>query len=371
MIYVTRYRIYPSNLIKDEIFRQFGICTTIRNIFLDRGNFDKRQLPILKQECPEFKTVHSVVLQNLVDQIKDNIKALHRLKKNGKRVGRLRHKPVRSMIYEQTGFKLTKSDLELSKIGKMKIRISRPIPGTIKQIVLKFTPSHKWFVSIISRDSDDPIQCEESQKLGIDLNLENFSTDSDGIVTENPRNLKRSLVQLGRAQRKLSRKKKGSNNRRKQRFKVAKIHETIVNRRDDFLHKWSTKYVYQSNYSGIAVEKLNIKKMLEGGNFRSFNRSIADASWGKAREFLKYKAERAGISFKEIDPSYTSQTCSKCGNIQKIGLNIRTYSCPYCGSILNRDLNAAINIRNRAFVGLVTPELTPLEIRTSVQPCVV
>lgn len=369
MINVTRYRIYPDREQADTIFRQFNLCTDVRNRCLDSRNFDVRQLPVFKKENPELKDVHSVVLQNMLFQIRDNIKALAKLKAKGRKVGKLRHKPVRSLIYEQTGFKFTSSKISLSKIGEIPIIISRPIPGKISQVILKFTRTHKWFVSVISKTDDEPVKCEDAQIVGIDMNLVNFSTDSEGYVVDHPHNLRRSLKQLGRAQRKMSRKVKGSHNRKKQRLVVARVHETVENRRDDFLHKWSTKYVFQSNYSGIAVEKLNIKDMLEQKKSRAQNRNTIDAAWGKARTFLRYKAERAGIDFKEVNPAYTSQTCSRCHHVQKMPLNVRTYVCPVCGLVMNRDLNSAINVKERGFgVGLVKPEFTLAEIDTSI-PC--
>jgi putative transposase len=375
MINVTRYQVYPTREQADTIFRQFNLCTDLRNKCLDTGNFDVRQLPTFKKEQPELKEVHSVVLQNMLFQIKDNIKALSKLKKNSHRVGRLRHKPVRTLVYEQTGFKFVGNRLNLSKIGNIRIVVSRSIPGVIKQVVLKFTKTHRWFVSVISRTTDEPIKCEQTRTVGIDMNLIVFSHDSDNNTEQHPHNVRKALVQLGRAQRKMSRKVKGSHNRRKQRLVVARIHETVQNRRDDFLHKWSTKYVFQSNYSGIAVEKLNIKGMIESNMEkmqnkkmrRAKNRNTFDAAWFKARTFLQYKAERAGIDFKVVDPAYTSQTCSGCGHRQKMDESVRTYVCPVCGMTMNRDLNAAINIERRAFgVGRVTPEFKLVEISTSI-----
>jgi putative transposase len=374
MINVTRYRVYPTREQADTIFRQFGLCTDLRNKCLDTGNFDVRQLPNFKKETPELKEVHSVVLQNMMFQIKENIKTLSKLKKKGFRVGKLRHKPVRSLIYEQTGYKFIGNRLSLSKVGNLRISISRSIPGVVKQIVLKFTKTHKWFVSVISRTTDEPVKCESTRIVGIDMNLIVFSHDSDNHTKQHPHNVRNALRQLSRAQRKMSRKVKGSHNRRKQRVIVARVHETVQNRRDDFLHKWSTKYVYQSNYSGIAVEKLNIRDMIKYNmdmqdkkKRRSKNRNTFDAAWFKARTFLQYKAERAGIDFRVVDPAYTTQTCSKCGHRQKMDESIRTYICPVCGMTTNRDLNAAINIKKRAFgVGLVTPESKLVEIDTSI-----
>jgi len=365
MINVTRYRVYPNKTVQDTIFHQFGLCTEVRNHCLDTQCFNVRILPGLKESNPELKDVHSVVLQNMIFQIQDNLKTLSKLKSKGRRVGRLRHKPVRSLVYEQTGYKIVGNKLVLSKIGEMPIVISRPVPGTIKQIVLKFNRTHKWFVSVISRTEDEPLERVGMRTVGIDMNLLNFSIDTDGKIFEHPHNVKKSARQLGRAQRKMSRKVKGSHNRRKQRLKVARIHETVENRRDDFLHKWSNHYI--QNYDRIAVEKLNIKDMLEGQKSRGMNRNTLDAAWGKARTFLTYKAERAGCQLVAVDPSYTTQDCFRCGIRVKKELSERTHICPSCGYTVNRDLNAAFNIRKRAFdVGWGTPKSTLIEIRTPI-----
>jgi putative transposase len=301
----------------------------------------------------------------MIFQIRDNLKVLSKLKSKGKKVGRLRYKPVRSIVYEQTGYKIVGNKLVLSKIGEMPIVITRPVPGTIKQIVLKFTRTHQWFVSVISRTDDEPVEREGMRTVGIDMNLVNFSTDTYGKVFEHPHNVKKVARQLGRAQRKMSRKVKGSHNRRKQRLKVARIHETVENRRDDFLHKWSNHYI--QNYDRIAVEKLNIKDMLDGRKSCGMNRNTLDAAWGKARTFLTYKAERAGCQFVAVNPAYTSQACFRCGTIVKKELSERTHNCPVCGYTENRDLNAAFNIRKRAFdVGWDTPKYTLMEIGASI-----
>jgi len=364
MIIVTRYRVYPNETVQDIIFHQFELCTDVRNHCLDTQCFNVRMLPGLKEIHPELKDVHSIVLQNMIFQIRDNLKALSKLKSKGKRVGRLRHKPVRSLVYEQTGYKINGNKLVLSKIGEMPIVISRPVPGTIKQVVLKFTRTHQWFVSVISRTLDELTEREDVRTVGIDMNLVNFSTDTDGKVFKHPHNVKKAARQLGRAQRKMSRKVKGSHNRRKQRLRVAVVHETVENRRDDFLHKWSNHYI--QNYDRIAVEKLNIKDMLEERRSRGMNRNTLDAAWGKARTFLTYKAERAGCQFVAVDPAYTTQDCFQCGTRVPKEMSERTHNCPVCGYTENRDLNAAFNIRKRAFdIGWGTPESTLVEIGTS------
>ncbi len=250
----------------------------------------------------------------------------------------------------------------------MPIELSRPVPGRIKQIVIKHTPAHQWFVAIISETPDTPEPTTGTRAVGIDLNLENFSTDTDGVVFEHPHNVRKSAKRLRRAQRRMSKKVLGSRNRRKQRVTVARIHEQVENRRNDFLHKWSRYYV--DHYDLIALEHLNIKPMVESldAKLRGRSRSILDAAWYKAREFIRYKAANAGTYVHLVDPAYTTQDCFLCGHREKKDLAQRTHSCPVCGYTVPRDLNAAQNILKRAAVGWGTPESTLVEIRTTTPP---
>lgn len=364
MRHVTRYRAYPKWDIERKLFSSFDRCTFVRTYCLENKVFKDSILPVLKQEHPELKEVHSIVLQNVIHQLVDNMRALKKLKENGRKIGRLRIKRVHSMVFEQTGFKVQGNTLWLSKIGSMRIEISRPIEGTIKQIIVKHNKTHKWFVSIISETPDTPEMTEGTRCVGIDLNVMNFSTDSDGKVFEHPHNVRKSAMRLRRAQKKLSRKVKGSINRRKQRLVVARIHERVENRRNDFLHKWSRYYV--DAYDHIGMEDLQVKNLAQSP-IRGLNKSILDAAWGKARMFVEYKAENAGKYAHFVNPAYTSQRCSRCGCIVKKKLSDRVHVCPQCGYLAPRDFNAAVNIKQNA-VGWDTPESTLVEIGTSTRP---
>jgi putative transposase len=381
MRHVARYRIYPSQKIAGRLFASFARCAFVRNWCLENKVYQDSCLPTLKTEYPELKEVHSKVLQNVVQQIVHNLRALRKLKEQGRKVGKLRKKWVHSMIYEQSGFKLTGNHLWLSKIGEMRIELSRPVPGRIKQIVVKHTPAHKWFVAVISETPDTPEPTTGTRAVGIDLNLENFSTDTEGTVFPHPHNVMKAAKRLRRAQRKLSRAADGSRNRRKQRIRVARIHEQVENRRNDFLHKWSRYYV--DHYDLIALEHLNIRPMVESldAKLRGRSQSILDAAmgrsgrsrrlrlaWYKAREFIRYKAANAGTYVHLIDPAYTTQDCSVCGHREKKDLWQRTHACPVCGYTVPRDLNAAQNILKRASVGWGTPESTLVEIGTTTPP---
>jgi len=163
------------------------------------------------------------------------------------------------MNYEQTGFKVESKTLVLNKIGSIYINVSKPVKGTIKQVIVKHTKTGKWFACLVC--STPTVAPSTGHKaVGIDLNVSNFSTDSDGLVVEHPRNVKKASKQLARQQRKLSRKKKESHNHHKQKHKVAIVHELINNRRNDFLHKLSRYYI--NRYDPICLEDLNVKGLI-------------------------------------------------------------------------------------------------------------
>jgi putative transposase len=173
----------------------------------------------------------------------------------------------------------------------------------------------------------------------LDLGIEHFTTDSDGKQIENPHHLKKPLKRLKRRQKKLSKKEKYSENRNKQRIRVASLHERVTSQRDDFLHKLSRYYV--ESYELIAIEDLNIRGMVRNHKLSS---SISEVAWNKFAEMLSYKAENAGRIVVKVDPRNTSQRCSRCGRIVKKSLAVRTHRCPSCGLELHRDYNSARDI---------------------------
>ena len=150
MIEVTRFKLYPNKEIEEKLFSNLRICSFVYNWCLEHNIWNDSVLPNLKEVYPDTKEVHSIVLQNVIHQVRDNIKVLSALKKKGKKVGRLRHKFRHSMIFEQTGFKIDGDMLRLSKIGAIPIVLSRAIEGTIKQIIIKHTKTHNWFAIVVS-----------------------------------------------------------------------------------------------------------------------------------------------------------------------------------------------------------------------------
>ena len=362
MIEVTRFKLYPNKEAEDKLFSNLRICSFVYNWCLEHNIWKDSVLPHLKDMYPDIKEVHSIVLQNVIHQVRDNIKVLSVLKKKGKKVGRLRHKFRHSMIFEQTGFKIDSNKLILSKIGKIPVVISRPVEGTIKQIIIKHNNTHNWFACVVSDDGKESEKTTGKKAVGIDLNVSNFSTDSDGLVVEHPKNVKKAEKKLKQQQMKLSRKSRGSHNRKKQKRIVAKVHEKVENRRNDFLHKTSRYYV--DNYDLIALEDLNIAGLIQISN-RGMVKSMLDASWGKFADYVLYKAENAGKYAVQVIAKGTTQDCSVCGKTVPKDLSERIHSCPYCGSVMPRDYNSAWNIKLRGIdvVGWGTPEPSLLEPR--------
>lgn len=357
MIQVHRFRLYPSRGVEIKLFSSFDKCCSVYNYCLEHQVFKDNVLPRLKQEHPELYEVHSIVLQNVVHQLQNNLHVLHVLKEKGYRVGRLRQKKrCHSMIFEQTGFKFEGDTLVLSKIGRISMRVSESILGTVKQVIVKYNKTHKWFVCVVSETSVEPLRSTGRKAVGVDLNVSNFLMDSDGLVVAHPKNVKRTEKQLAKQQQKLSRRKKRSRNWCRQKRRVALVHERIEGRRNDFLHKVSRYYV--DNYDLVCLEDLNIMGLVRQSN-RGLVKSMLDASWGTFKRFVLYKAENAGKHAILVPPRGTTQNCSRCGTVVLKGLSERVHRCPFCGLTVPRDFNAALNIKHRGLelvVGWGTPE---------------
>jgi putative transposase len=207
-------------------------------------------------------------------------------------------------------------------------------------------PDGKYFVSVLVDDGKANLGSVAVNKaVGIDVGLTHFAITSDGSKFDNPRYFVKRQRNLKRKQHKLSRKKKGSQNRKKARLAVAKVHSKTARCREDFLHKLSRKIVNENQV--IAVENLNVKGMVKNHNLA---KAISDVGWGMFYTMLKYKAENEGKTYIEIDRFFpSSKTCHVCLNrVDHLTLDVRAWTCKHCGTHHDRDVNAAINIRNEA-----------------------
>jgi putative transposase len=221
--------------------------------------------------------------------------------------------------------------------GRMRFNRHRDIKGTIKFCRVLRKPSG-WLLQVICECEPETLP-KKRTKIGLDFGLTTLVTDSKGGKVENPRHLKFSLRKLRVAQRRIARRKKGSNRRRKACRIAARIHERIANQRLDYLHKTARHYV--NKFGTIVIEDLSPSNMVQN---RHLSRSIMDASWSMLRQLLESKAENAGRTVIAVPPHYTSQKCSKCKEMVEKSLSVRTHICPHCGYIACRDVNAAQNI---------------------------
>ena len=372
-----QFRLYPSRAQKQELLVVLDSCRWLYNHFLERlnqkenGRTPRRYelqatLPKLKREYPELKQVHSKVLQMVLHRLYSNLRVLVELKRNGRKVGRLRFKGrdwFKSFTYNQSGFKLIEGhgkrrELWLSKIGSIPIVLHRMPDGEVKQIHIKREHSGKWFVCFSVEVGETPKVRKISKSVGIDLGIIHYAADTDGNFVEHPHNITKSARRLEREQRRLSRKKRGSKNREKQRFKLALVHERIHNQRLDFLHKLSHDYV--SRYDFIAVEDLDVKELIEMAHN---GKNRADAAWTTFLHFLTYKAERAGRWVVKVEPRGTTQECARCGKVVKKELWERVHNCT-CGFVSNRDYNSSLVVLKRGLekISWEPAEFTPVEI---------
>lgn len=232
----------------------------------------------------------------------------------------------------------------------IKAKFHRHFEGSIKTVTIKRKPSGKYDVSILVDDHKEPVQAAPvvvEQTLGIDLGLTHFLIDSTGQKVENPHLLKKALKKLSVAQKILSRQVKGSKKRHKQKLKVALIHEKVTHSRLDFIHKVSAKLVNKNHATSFALEDLNIKGMVKN---RKLSRAIADVGWSKFIELLSYKCVWYGKNVLKIGRfEASSKVCHECSyRLEHLPLSVRHWECPACSAVLDRDINAAQNIKKIA-----------------------
>ena len=262
---------------------------------------------------------------------------------------------------------LNKKSIQIEKLGKVKARVPRLPEGRIISCTVSQTPSGKYFISVtteVERIPNTMNPAPEGSAVGIDLGVKDFATLSTGEKINPTYDLKKETKQLAKAQRKLTKKQKGSANREKQKIKVAKVYEKISNQRKWFLQNLSTQILRENQT--VVVETLKVQQMSrKGGNRKkALNRSIMNASWRAFIEMLRYKAEWYGRELVEVDQYFPStQLCSCCG--EKTGprndLSVREWTCPNCLTLHDRDINAAKNLLAQGLVGVNRPEFKSVE----------
>jgi putative transposase len=361
MLRAYKYRIYPTKEQEKKIVQHIGGCRFVYNWALENKlkfyETSKEKLSAydlnymlkgLKADNPWLKEVNSQSLQQTNKNMESAFTRFFREKKGFPKF-KSKKNPVQSFqIPQHYTVNFEKGLIKLPKIGYVKIVISRTFEGTPKTATISKTPTGKYFISILVDDGKEvpeKLPFNESSTIGVDLGIKDSAILSNGEKFENPKFLKNSLKKLKVLSRRLSKKVKGSNNCKKAKLKLSRLHEKITNQRNDFHHKLSKKLVCENQ--AIALETLNVCGMIKN---HCLAQSIADAGWSGFVEKLTYKAEwfkKTILKIGRFEPS--SKVCSICGYYKSdLTLKDREWICPDCKTLHDRDVNAAINIKKFA-----------------------
>ncbi len=370
-----RYRLYPNEEQKVLIAKHLGSCRFIYNYALDKkvrayqtdktnlSRFDiQADLPNMKksEEYCWLKEVNSLSLQASLANLDSAYTKFFREHKGFPRFKSKKDSKQSFSIPQNTRVDFENGRIFIPKFkGGIKTKFHRTFEGIVKSSTISRTATGKYFVSILVEVNEPDVPMKpicENKTVGIDLGIKTFAVLSDGTEIPNPKHLKQSLDKVKKLQRSLSHKNKGSKNRDKARRKLALAHEQVTNRRNDFLHKVTSYLV--NNYDTICLEDLNVKGMVKNHHLAQ---ALEDIAMGTFNTLLEYKAKERGVNILRIGRFEPSSKMCTCGYINhNLTLATREWICPKCGSIHDRDLLAANNIKRFAFRNINTVGTTEI-----------
>ena len=352
-----KYKLNPTPTQEVALDTTLRRCRTLYNVALeqrktwwDRGEGksptrfqQEAELKAIRTEMPEYDAIHSHVLQDVLARLDKGFQAFFRRITAGEKPGYPRfHGRARyhSFTYKEygNGARLDNGFLVVSKIGRLAIRLHRPLEGTPKTVTVS-READGWYAILSCADVPMQPLPPTGRETGIDVGLKVFLVTAHGLVVENPRHVRKSERRIAKADKHVARCKNGSHGRRKALARRAKAHQHIKRQRADFHHKTALALVRDNDV--IYLEDLQVANMVRN---RHLAKSISDAAWSQFRAILEAKAACAGRQVIAIPAMYTSQDCSGCGERVPKSLSVRTHVCPSCGLVLDRDENAAINI---------------------------
>ena len=348
-----KYRIYPNASQKEYFARVFGCVrffynkslSDINDIYKETGKFKNITPASYKKEFEFLKEVDSLALCNAQLSRNAAFKAFYR-KQNAFPKYKSKKNDQSYTTNNQGSVKFSSNNryISIPKCSRIRIKKHRDFVGDIKSITVSKTTDEKYYISLLVEENIKGIKLS-AHAIGLDLGLKDFIVDSNGNKYKNHKYLTKSQNKLAKEQRKLSLMVKGSSNRNKQRIKVAKLHKKINNQRNDYLHKLSRHIIDENQF--ICIEDLKVKNMVKN---HKLARSIADASWSRFISMLIYKANWYGNTIIKVPSNYpSSQLCSYCHyqNPKTKDLKVRKWICPQCGTVHDRDKNAAKNILSK------------------------
>ena len=358
-----KFRIYPNDEQRILFAKTFGCVRMVYNYWLDRKirQYKENKTNVTYTVCAKemaamkktdeyafLKEVDSVSLQQSLRHLDAAFQNFFRQPKAG--FPKFKSKSVIKTAIPRfcinSNITIENGYLKLPKIGQVRLKQHRSIPKEykLKSVTVSQTPGGNYYASILF-EYENQVQEKKLQSfLGLDFSMHELYRDSNGNEPAYPGYYRKAEKKLAKEQRKLSRMQKGSKNRDKQRIRVAKLHEKVSNQRKDFLHKQSRQITNACDC--VCIEDLDMKAMSQSLNF---GKSVMDNGWGMFTAFLKYKLEEQGKRLVKVDRFFaSSQICNICGykNPETKSLAVRAWDCPQCGKHHDRDVNAAINIRN-------------------------